>query len=92
MYKFNYDVDNINNKLVNQKLEIISSESYLNFDLYLTKNKCSGSAYIGETDFGEKIYLSNAYSIFLSDNKKYRVYYDIRIFEYMIQTYERNYL
>ena len=35
--------------------------------------------------------MSNAYSIFLSDNKKYRLYYDIRIFEYMIQTYERNY-
>ena len=86
VYEFQHDT-----AYSNQQLLIKNSKNYAEFDLYITKNKCSASAYIGQNDFRDRVFISNAYSIFANEFNKYNINYQIKIFEYMVISGEIDY-
>ena len=79
-----------NNNYLNQEFYFENGKNYEDFKLYATKNKCSSSAYIGQNDFGDRVFVSNSYSILMNENN-WNLYYDIKIFEYMVNNNEINY-
>ena len=74
-----------------QNLEFKIAKGYDEFNLYNFTNKCSGSAYIGEKDFGDRVFVSNSYSSFIKEKNKWYINYEIKIFEYMVISPEINY-
>ena len=87
-----YTFDHSDSDYTTQNFILQNYENYEEkYNLIKTGNKCSGSAYIGKNDFGDRVFVSNSYSIFTNDNNLYKINYDIKIFEYMIKTYEINY-
>ena len=76
---------------VTQNLEFKIAKGYDEFNLYNFTNKCSGSAYIGEKDFGDRVFVSNSYSSFIKEKNKWYINYEIKIFEYMVISPEINY-
>ena len=61
-----------------------------NFFLSKTTHKCTGSAYIGNNDFGDRIFISSSYSKYTNNDNQWKLNYDIKIFEYMVKSYEMN--
>ena len=49
-------------------------------------NKCSGSSFISQKDFGNRIYISNAYSLYSNDNQVRNLHYIIKIFEFRVSS------
>ena len=86
VYSFQHD-----NNYLNQKFVLENKIDYEDFKLYATPNKCSSSAYIGKNDFGARVFVSNSYSILMYENNNLNLYYDIKIFEYMVISDEINY-
>ena len=86
VYSFQHD-----NNYLNQKFVLENKLDYEDFKLYATPNKCSSSAYIGKNDFGARVFVSNSYSILMYENNNLNLYYDIKIFEYMVISDEINY-
>ena len=81
-----------NPTFTSQYFTLQNAEGYQDkFDLDIAINKCSGSAYIGNNDINDRIFVSNGYSIFKNQNDKWNLFYDIKIFEFMVKTYEINY-
>ena len=89
-YIFEYTTD-ANNFLLTQKLSNKNLISYEDLKTSQTDNKCSGSSFIGKINFGDKLYVSNAYSKYSNDNEVMNIHYEIKIFEYKAKTYELNY-
>ena len=77
--------------LTNQDFLLVKSESYEKYLIPNLNHRCSGSAYIGNNDFGDKIFVSNSYSFYTNDNNIYNVKYEIKIFEYNVKSYDINY-
>ena len=89
-YIFEYNTD-INNLLIDQKLINNNMISYDDVKITTTENKCSGSSFIGKSNFGDRVYISNAYSKYSNDNEVMNLHYEIKIFEYITKTYELKY-
>ena len=77
--------------LTNQDFLLVKSESYEKYLIPNLNHRCSGSAYIGNNDFGDKIFVSNSYSFYSNDNNIYNIKYEIKIFEYNVKSYDINY-
>ena len=88
-YIFEYSISG--DSLTDQELINKNTISYDNLQITETNNKCSGSSFIGKNNFGNRVYISNAYSKYKSDNEIRNIYYEIKIFEYMVKTYELKY-
>ena len=54
----------------------LGEDGFESYEKYLIPNlnhRCSGSAYIGNNDFGDKIFVSNSYSFYTNDNNIYNI-------------------
>ena len=76
---YEYNGNNLSNK---------KSIFYEEFKINESANQCSGSSFIGKNDIGQKLYVSNAYSKYIDDATSKSIFYDIKIFEYNMQTEE----